>query len=428
MAAIGGILMWRSFAATSGNIADINGDGKVDIQDLAALLINFGKSGSGLKGDLNGDSRVNIQDLSLLLINFGYVAPASTVTPDISQDIIVSGYSHIWEVAWLPTGEMIFDERDGGMHLYKNGSVSEVQAPADVQAESEGGLLGLAVDPQFSQNRYIYACFDTTANDIRIVRWVFSTDLKTLSSRKDIVTGIQQNHTGGGNTGVHSGCRIKFGPDGYLGASTGDAYTTGNAQSHTIINGKILRVDRDGNAAPGNLGGDFDPRIYSYGHRNPQGIAFFPRAKNGVLGVSVEHGPDCDDEVNLLVKGQFGWDPGPNYEDDGQSMTNKGEFPDAIDAIWSSGCPTQATSGGSIITGAQWKGWDGALAIGTLKESSQSHLLVLRLDASNKVTKEEHILTGVYGRIRTADMGPDGNLYITTDEGSNDKIVKLTPH
>jgi glucose/arabinose dehydrogenase len=216
---------------------------------------------------------------------------------------------------------------------------------------------------------------------------------------------------------------LAFGPDGYLWAGTGD-----NARGDTSIQpknlgGKILRVDRSGAAAPGNLGGDYDSRIYSYGHRNVQGLAFFPSAKNGVLGLSAEHGPTVDDEVNELRKGNFGWAPPAQGYDESVPMTDLTRFPDAISAIWSSGNPTQAPAGAAVIKGKQWKGWDGALAVAMLKGQ---HLKILRLDDKNKVIKEEKTLVDIYGRLRAVVQGPDGALYIGTSNG-NDEILKLSP-
>jgi glucose/arabinose dehydrogenase len=350
-------------------------------------------------------------------VRFGITT--STATPVVTPTVVVSGKSNIWEMAFLPTGEALFNERKGTMSVLKNGTVSTVATISDVKALGEGGLMGLAVDAQFSENRYVYTCIDTTAGDIRVLRWKLATDLSGLSDRQDIVTGITMNPSG-----RHSGCRLAYGPDGYLWIGTGDAATGGTPQNPTSLNGKILRVDRNGVAAPGNVGSGFDARIYSYGHRNVQGIAFFAAPRNNVLGVNVEHGPNIDDEVNLLQLGNYGWAPPNGAYNENVPMTDKVKFPAAIPAIWSSGNPTQAPSGATTLNGPQWKGWDGAIVVAVLKAT---HLKVLRLDAANKVSKEEKILSGTYGRLRSAVQGPDGNLYITTDNATDDKIIKLTP-
>src|SRR5262249_40319191 len=158
----------------------------------------------------------------------------------------------------------------------------------------------------------------------------------------------------------------------------------------------------------------FDSRIYSYGHRNIQGLALYPYPQDGVVGVNVEHGSGVDDEVNLLRPGNFGWDPDKMYTEDFVPMTDKTKFPDAIDAIWSSGTTTQAPSGATFLRGVQWKVWDGALAVAVLKDMK---LKIMQIDAHNKVTNVTDLFVKQFGRLRTAAMGPDGKLYISTDNG-----------
>ena len=192
------------------------------------------------------------------------------------------------------------------------------------------------------------------------------------------------------------------------------------------LGGKILRVDRDGKPAPGNVGGQYDPRVFSYGHRNVQALAFFPAAQQGVLGVSVEHGSTVDDEVNLLRPGNFGWaPPAQGYNESGVPMTDKARFPDAVDAIWRSGNPTQAPSGATFVHGGQWKAWDGYLVVAMLKDR---RLKALAIDVQNRVTAEHTLFEGRFGRLRTAVQGPDGNLYIATDNPSDNQIIRVTPH
>lgn len=350
--------------------------------------------------------------------------PLSDTTPLVDTSIVISGRQHIWEVAFLPSGEMLFTERGGTVSVVRDGrEARQVVRITDVVAQGEGGLMGLAVDPSFAKNRFVYTCFNSTAPDIRIVRWRLADDLQSFQDRKDIVTGMPTNTTG--SAGRHSGCRLAFGPDGFLWAGTGDAATGDTAIQPKSLGGKILRVDRDGNSATGNIGGEYDPRIYSYGHRNTQGIAFFPVSKNGAPGLSVEHGSTVDDEVNELKPGNFGWaPPATGYNETGVSMTDTSRFPDAIPAIWSSGDTTQAPAGATILTGTQWQGWEGAIVVAMLKTQ---HLKILRLDASNHATKEERILANEYGRLRAVVQGPDGSLYVGTSTGSNDKILKITP-
>lgn len=401
--ALGGFLLLRQGSAAT----------SVIVREAEAGMLAGNAATAGSQSGASGGSAVRF-------------APVLTGTPTFQASELASGLWHPWDLAFLSATDFVFTQRDGTFSLYRNGAISKINGMNDVTADGEGGLMGLAADPQFAGNRYLYACFFTQGSDIRVGRWKLSTDMVNLSDRRDIVTGIKAYPTG-----WHAGCRIAFGPDGYLWITTGDAAMAGTSQDLKGLAGKVLRVDRDGNAAPGNLGGTADARIYSYGHRNVQGIAFFPSPKNGVPGLTSEHGPTVDDEINELRKGNFGWNRTDPNNDTG-NMTDTSQWPDAILPIWKSGNPTQAPSGMEIINSPLWKSWNGAAAIAMQKTK---HLKILSLDANNKVTKEEKVLDGTYGRLRTVRQGPDGSLYILTDNASNDdfntkvdKIIKLTPN
>jgi aldose sugar dehydrogenase len=346
-------------------------------------------------------------------------------TPTIETQTIMENLDHVWEIAFLPSGEMLFTERNGAIKFYRGGDARQLIRVDDVFTRGEGGLMGLAVDPEFNKNGYVYACFNSVlpgAPDVRVARWHLKSDFSALEARKDILTGMPSNATG-----RHSGCRIAWGPDHFLWVGTGDSAQGFTPQSQKSLGGKILRIDRDGNPAQGNIGGAYDPRIFSYGHRNTQGLAFFSTKKNDSLGVSVEHGSSVDDEVNLLKKGNFGWGPKPEgYVEKDVPMTDKAKFPDAHEAVWKSGSPAQAPSGATIIKSEDWLGWKDALAVGMLKSQ---HLKILKLNGDGVVVKEERALESSIGRIRTVVNGPDGNLYIGTDNGSgSDRIIRLIPH
>lgn len=344
--------------------------------------------------------------------------PPITVTP------VVSGVTHPWDVAFAD-GTMLYTERGGGISAFIDGEKRLLARPADVVRASEAGMMGLAVDPEFTANRFIYTCHASTLggpdNDVRVTRWRVNEALTALTDRTDIVTGIPVNTDG--QLGRHSGCRPRFGPDGYLWVGTGDAAIGSVPQDPLSLGGKVLRITRDGAGAPRNPGGTLDPRIWSYGHRNVQGLAFRPA--DG-LGISVEHGPGTDDELNLLTEGNFGWDPvgaGGSYDESGP-MTDLGKFPDAVRAVWSSGSPTQAPSGATFVSGAAWGDWNGAVAIAALRGQK---LIIAGLNSSNGladigVTLEDR------GRLRSVVQGPDGNLYVTTDNGGGaDEILRLSP-
>ena len=164
--------------------------------------------------------------------------------------------------------------------------------PPPATGERLGGRDdGAGGDPDFAANRFIYTCFASTLggpdDDVRLVRWTVDAGFTTLTNRTDIFTGAPVNTVG--ELGRHSGCRPRFGPGGLLWVGTGDAAIDTVPQNPLSLGGKVLRLNRDGTPAAGNPGGALDPRIYSYGHRNVQSIAF--RASDG-LAVQTEHGRD----------------------------------------------------------------------------------------------------------------------------------------
>jgi glucose/arabinose dehydrogenase len=351
--------------------------------------------------------------------------PPTTVTP------VVANLSIPWDVQWTPDGTMLFTERSGEIEARVGGQVRVLADPADVVAASESGMLGLAVDPQFAANRYIYTCFASTRggpdNDVRLVRWKVNASSTALTDRADIVTGMPVNTNG--ELGRHSGCRPRFGPDGALWVGTGDAAVGSVPQSKTSLGGKVLRVDRNGAGVAPNPGvlypaSGFDPRIYTYGHRNVQGIAFRPDGK----AYAVEHGSYRDDEVNLLVPGgNYGWNPvvgaNPAYNES-VPMTDLVEFPNAKAAVWSSGPTTIATSGAVFLTGTKWGTWNGMLVIACLKGEQ---LLGVKLDAAGTKTVGTATTLTDRGRLRTPAVGPGGNLFVTTANGSGDSILQVAP-
>jgi len=357
----------------------------------------------------------------------GCQPPASLTVTDH-----ITGLNRPWDIAFAPDGTLLYTLRPGGVNGGIYGFIAGVKTrfagqPADLINLGEGGMMGLAVDPAFASNRRIYACFLTNAGNfngrsVRVARFELDAGYTTLSNRTDIVTNIPVNT--GVQAGRHSGCRPRFGPDGNLWIGTGDAATGTNPQDKQSLGGKVLRVDTAGNGVAGNPGVDtpasgFLPQIYTYGHRNLQGIAFRPTDGQAF---STEHGTACDDEMNLLVAGaNYGWDPVPGY-DESQPMTDLVKFPAAKPAIWSSGCPTIAPSGLVFTSGSQWAGWNNNPSMAVLK-GTELHSFIL--DGSNGIYRQDSNITD-QGRLRSAVQGPDGNLYITTDSATG-KIIKVVP-
>lgn len=358
-----------------------------------------------------------------LVVASGCLPPSS-----LAVTTVVTGLNRPWDMAFAPDGTLLFSTKgDSRLHAWVGGAdVVFAGQPADAITLGEGGMMGIAVDPDFATNRRLYACFLSNqgsfgGRDVRVARWTLDAGYTTLSNRTDIITGIPVNTSG--QAGRHSGCRPRFGPDGHLYIGTGDAATGTVPQDRTSLGGKVLRVDTDGAGVAGNPGVDdpgsgFDPRIFTYGHRNVQGIAFR-------LGVpySVEHGTFCDDEVNRLVAGgNYGWDPVPGY-DESTPMTDLTKFPDAVPATWSSGCPTIAPSGATVVVGPQWGGWSNNLVLAVLKGNE---LRALVLGAGGETTAQQYTRLTDQGRLRSAVQGPDGDLYVATDAASG-RILRITP-
>ena len=344
------------------------------------------------------------------------------VVSDLEVIPFISGLDKPWDIAWLPNRTVLVTERPGRLNVYVNGidAAPFIIEPDDLVASGEGGMLGLEVDPNFATNGYVYVCMASNAGgaiDVRLRRYTLDTpNGDGVAGESDIVTGMPYS------SGTHSGCRPRFGPDGYLWVGTGDAAIGTTPQDDDSLGGKVLRIDRNGDAAPGNPGGY---RWFSKGHRNIQGMAF--RSEDN-LGVSAEHGPTVDDEVNLLVSGNFGWDPvgNPIPEDYDQSgpMTDLDKFPDAVEAIWSSGSSTLALSGATFIEGDAWSDWDGALAVATLKAM---HLHIYFVTSDGQVTNDFRVIEDE-GRLRSPRQGPDGLLYITNDASNGGgEVLQVTP-
>ena len=337
--------------------------------------------------------------------------------PELTVVPLVSGLSVPWGIAFAPDGTLLFTERgDRLSSRLTDGTVQSVSADFDdLLVSGEAGLMAIVVDPAFASNRRFYTCQAHTGPEVQVIAWTIDANY-TAATRADdpLVDNIPA-------ASQHSGCRLRFGPEGYLWIATGDASSGTVPQDRNSLGGKVLRVNSStGAAAPGN---PFGTRVYTYGHRNPQGLARRP-GTNQMW--SVEHGPTVDDEINLLsAGGNYGWDPVPSYNE-GVPMTDLVKFPGAVEARWSSGNHTLATSGGIFLEGEDWGEWDGRLAIATLKGRS---LRVFEFSASGAFMS--HVvapgLDGAYGRLRTPMLGPDGALYVTTSNGAGaDRILRVT--
>ena len=371
-------------------------------------------------------------------------APTLTVTP------VMEKLRGPWDLAFAPDGAMLYTEKCHGLwvrlpdgstrHLF--GTEGAVLPAPDMFCQGQSGVHGVAVDPAFAQGQrrvyvYIASNLQTNPRGNRVVRLEVGPDWKTVTSRSDIIADIAfKDARRVGGPGAHSGGRIRFGPDGYLWVTTGDNHDPGLPQDPQRLGGKILRVDRDGKAASGNNApAGFDARIYTYGHRNVQGIAFRPAGQPGAgQAYTSEHGPNHSDELTALVAGgNAGWDP-QNRPDlrcsDGycgysgtprtMPMTDLERFPKAMLPAWNNQERSQGMGPLAFLEGPQWKGWNGKLAVALMRDQ---RLDVVTLDAKGVVSSVETAKLPSL-RLRALVPGPDGALWGSTDDG---QILKITP-
>jgi glucose/arabinose dehydrogenase len=335
--------------------------------------------------------------------------------PALDVAVVADGLDHPWDVAQASDGTLLFDERGGGFTaVLPDGTVQAVQADMDdLFARGETGLMGLVLDPGFDVSRRFYSCQGVADGaSIAVIAWTVSDDWRTATRVADpLIGGIPAN----AGSGRHGGCRLRFTPDGALLIGTGDNAVGRNPQDRSSWAGKVLLAD----PATGEVA------VWNYGHRNVQGLAVRP-GTNQIYGV--EQGTDRDDEVNLLRPGgNYGYDPNGSDGDYDESvpMTDT-RIPGAIEAVWSSGPETIATCGGTFLDGDRWGSYDGLMLLGVLKGQG---VLALRIDADGALQKQFRLpeLEGDYGRIRTVQQGTDGDLYVTTDNGGDDKLLRVTP-
>jgi glucose/arabinose dehydrogenase len=359
--------------------------------------------------------------------------------PALVREVFMRGVFEVWDMAFAPDGVMLYTERGRGLWArMPSGQQRLLFAPADFVSFTNSGMLGLALDPEFSVNRRLYVYMASKlggVRDNRVVRLRVKADWSGVEGRTDIVTGIPfQNQAG--LVGEHSGGALAFVGTQLL-ISTGDLRAGPVPQNLKSMGGKVLRVDRDGRPVANNQPpAGADPRIWVVGLRNPQGLAVQPGTQRPYL---IEHGPGSNDEVTPLRAGNGGWDPRPRplgspdarcpngqlltycgYA--GTNMTDTRLYPDALRPAWRSGLPARGTGGGRFVTGAIWKDWRNALVIGQL---SGRRLLVLQLtDTGNAVRAVTPLLEDFNVRLRHVVQGPDGALYISTSSDNNRSDVR----
>jgi glucose/arabinose dehydrogenase len=314
-------------------------------------------------------------------------------------EVVASGLEVPWGMAFLPDGSALVAQRIRGqiVRVRPGAAPVPVATVPGVAANGEGGLLGIAISPSFSQDNLVYAYF-TTSTDNRIVRF----RLDSPANPQPILIGLAQ-------ASIHDGGRIAFGPDGMLYAGVGDASQSANAQNQASLNGKILRMRPDGTVPPDNpFPGSL---VYSLGHRNVQGLAWDAQSRL----YATEFGQNTWDEVNLIVAGgNYGW---PTVE----GQANDARFRNPI-VVWAT---AEASPSGAAIVG-------GRLFAAALRGT---RLWTVPLTGAGTAGTPTAVLQGTLGRLRTVALGPDGWLWVTTSNrdgrgtpaATDDRVIRFPP-
>lgn len=365
------------------------------------------------------------------------VQPEVVDAPELAVEVVTDELEHGWGIGFLPDGRVLVSERPARLTLLSSAragaTVTRVEADlSQVRVGGEGGLLDLLVHPDFPTSREFTTCQNHqvggTAQDIRLVTWRLSRDGSSASRVRDLLTGLPV-----ASGGRHSGCRMALDDDGALIVGTGDTAVGSVPQDLGSLGGKTLRLDlATGEPLPDNPFIDAaDPAqryVTSFGHRNIQGVAVRPGTGQVY---TAEHGPRVNDEVNLIRPGaNYGWDPSAGGTtgsyDESVPMTDLDAFPDAVPAVWQSGSTTQAVCSATFLDDPMWGEANGSLVVTALKGAK---LILLGLDDAGAVRTVAipEQTNAEYGRLRASTMGPDGALYVTTTNGEDDRLLRITP-
>lgn len=336
--------------------------------------------------------------------------PSETL-PDVElkSKVILSNLTNPWEIIYGPDNLIWFTEKTGKISRLNpsNGQVTTLHTIADVRVNGEGGLLGMVLHPDFVNNPYVYVVYDygTTYKE-KVVRYSYANN--ALNNPIILIDQIPASS-------IHNGSRLLI-SNNKLFISTGDASDTSTPQNINSVSGKILRINLDGsiptdNPYPNNP-------VWSFGHRNPQGLV-----QVGSKMFSSEHGPDSDDEINIIEKGRnYGW---PNIkgfcnETGEQSFCSSNNIVQPLIA-WT---PTIAPSGLAYYNSNYIPQFKNSLLLALLKDSK---LMQLKLDeAQTKIVGTKNFYVNEFGRLRAITQSPEGKIYFCTSNGNNDKIIEIS--
>ena len=332
---------------------------------------------------------------------------ADAALAEVKVETVADNLKIPWELVFAPDGRIFFTERDGNLWVIENESM-ELVATFPASHTSEGGLLGLALDPEFEKNNFLYlyqTYFDFELHHNKVVRYTVSNN--QLTDEQILIDKIP-------GAVWHDGGRIKFGPDEKIYITTGDSTNVNLSQKIDSLAGKILRINADG-TIPSDNPFESSP-VFSYGHRNPQGIDW---NENGIL-VSSEHGPSGEkgyahDEINVIEPGKnYGW---PVIVGDSNNLKYTNPILHSGDVTW-------APSGLLYYDSDKIPEWKGMFLVAALRGQ---HVMVMDLDLeNNRVNSVEKIFQDEYGRLRDLVQSPDGDVFVLTSNGDNDKILRVS--
>jgi aldose sugar dehydrogenase len=352
----------------------------------------------------------------------GEVETSPQTQSSFRVETVIPNLEVVWSIVWAPDGRMLFTERPGRVRVFENGKLraQPLFVVPDVEPRGESGLMSIALHPRFATNHFLYLsyAYNSGGTQVRVVRYRETPD--GLTDRKVIIENVPAAQ-------YHAGCRLRFGPEGKLYITTGDATERRLAQQLDSIAGKILRLNDDGSVPSDNpfVGKqDARPEIWAYGSRNAQGIDFQPGTN---LLWETEHGPSGfdgpggGDEVNVIERGKnYGW-PAIHHR-----ATQAGMEAPVLEYT-----PACAPASGMFYRGSQLPAFKGNFFFGCLR----GERIIRVVTNGRQAVSEENLLEKKYGRIRDVAEGPDGYIYFSTSNrdgrgspaSDDDRILRLVP-